>query len=200
MPTTPAPSEKIATATGQPAAVRSNIQRVAGSVHASPTMNEIEKRRWRSSPAMSSNQSARPTSVSGHQPHGGRPAAMSRPAGMARRRGRELTGSGARGLRRWARRDSNVGLLCDGRSNQARASGSHTQARSPPTTVPFGERRRPVDQTRLPQTGQGWAPRSLHRARVIASCHQGLTSTGSRLTSHGKCRSATPFQVGWSNW
>ena len=200
MPTTPAPSEKIATATGQPAAVRSNIQRVAGSVHASPTMNEIEKRRLRSFPAMSSNQSAMPTRVSGHQPHGGRPAAMSRPAGMARRWGRELTGCGARGVRRRARRDSDVGPLRDGRSNQARASGSHTRVRSPPPTALFGDRPQSAGQTRLPQTGQGWRPRSLHRARVMASCHQRLTSTGSMPTSQGKCRSATPFQVGWSNW
>ena len=128
MPTTPAPSEKIATATGQPAAVRSNIQRVAGSVHASPTMNEIEKRRLRSFPAMSSNQSAMPTRVSGHQPHGGRPAAMSRPAGMARRWGGSSRDAGreecAGGLveTRMSVRCATVGRIRHGRQDRTRGA------------------------------------------------------------------------------
>ncbi len=43
-----------------------------------------------------------------------------------------------------------------------------------------------IGHTRRPHIGHGCLPRSDHRARAMASCHQGSTSTGSLPTSQGK--------------
>ncbi len=117
---------------------------------------------------------------------------MSRPAGMARRRGRELTGCGAR-VAGAARRDSDVGPLCDGRSNQARASGSHMRV------IPTANRvRRSASvggSDPLAADGQGWRPaRSTGRGHGVLPPAVDIDRI--HADEPGKCRSATPFQVG----
>ncbi len=78
---------KAAAATGQPGGVRSNIQTVPGNAQLDPTSSDRRKRMRGEGSSIRRNQRARPAMVSGHQPHGGRPAAMASPARTARRRG-----------------------------------------------------------------------------------------------------------------
>ena len=203
MPTTPAPSEKIATATGQPAAVRSNIQRVAGSVHASPTMNEIEKpagpfRRGSSSgrscgdefePECDADEGQRPPAPTVGGPHVDEQTGGDGEEVGAGAHGMRGARSGAGGLvetrmsvrcRRSVESGTGVRIAhamssnCDPHRFQPRCSAIDALVHRLRPDRTFATCRRGVGPgqapvggltTRLPQTGQGWRPRSLHRRR-----------------------------------